>query len=240
MGFSDGDAESFSNAFLTVVALSGIAGAIYSDIYAGAFKVQWQASIVWTIGAAMLFYLTLNEFSQGEKLVVAAVAWALLAFGLGSMMPSQAAFVGQQLVDPDPVKSVFSRRTHYVSPHLSFRLSTYYAIYYTASNLGNFAGESALPALRVYSTFYVIFSIVTAVGLATMYALHLTAAVHSRLHSVFSLAFMLGRPHCRVKAPLPSEVPRALSLRSRINWSVLLSLEAVWYVKLWLKILLFL
>jgi hypothetical protein len=109
--FSDGDAESFSNAFLTVVALSGIAGAIYSDIYAGAFKVQWQASIIWTIGAAMLFYLTLNEFSQGEKLVVAAVAWALLAFGLGSMMPSQAAFVGQQLVDPDPVKSVFSQRS---------------------------------------------------------------------------------------------------------------------------------
>ena len=104
MEFSDGDAESFSNAFLTLVALSGIAGAIYSDIYAGAFKVQWQASVVWTIGAAVLFYLTLNDLSRGVKLVIAALAWALLAFGLGSMMPSQAAFVGQQLTDPDPVK----------------------------------------------------------------------------------------------------------------------------------------
>ena len=42
---------------------------------------------------------------------------------------------------------------------------------------------------------------------------------------------MLGRPHCRIQAPLPSEVPRALSLRSRINWHVLLSLQAVWYVR---------
>jgi hypothetical protein len=110
LGFSDGDAESFSNAFLTLVALSGIAGAIYSDIYAGAFKVQWQASIVWTVGAVMLFFLTLNDFSQGIKLVVAAIAWALLAFGLGSMMPSQAAFVGQQLAGPDPVKSACPHR----------------------------------------------------------------------------------------------------------------------------------
>jgi hypothetical protein len=29
-------------------------------------------------------------------------------------------------------------------------------------------GETALPALRVYSTFCVIFSIVTAAGIATM------------------------------------------------------------------------
>jgi dipeptide/tripeptide permease len=106
LGFNDGDAESFSNAFLTVVALSGIAGAIYSDIYAGAFKVQWQASLVWMIGAALLFYITLNSLSEGLKLALAAVAWAMLAFGLGSMMPSQAAFVGQQLVDPDPVRWV--------------------------------------------------------------------------------------------------------------------------------------
>ncbi len=104
LGLGDGDAETFSNAFLTVVALSGIVGAIYADVYAGAFKVQWQASIVWAIGAALLFYLTLSSLSQGVKLAVAAIAWALLAFGLGSMMPSQAAFVGQQLVDPNPVR----------------------------------------------------------------------------------------------------------------------------------------
>jgi dipeptide/tripeptide permease len=104
LGLSNGDAESYSNAFLTVVALSGIVGAAYSDVFAGPFKVQWQASIVWMLGASGLFFLTSFSPSQETKLTVAAVAWALLAFGLGSMMPSQAAFVGQQLVDPDPIK----------------------------------------------------------------------------------------------------------------------------------------
>jgi hypothetical protein len=71
--------------------------------------------------------------------------------------------------------SVLSSNREY-SSHFPARLSTYYAVYYTASNFGNFAGETALPALRVYSSFYVIFSIVAAVGLATVCALPQTLA----------------------------------------------------------------
>jgi hypothetical protein len=58
---------------------------------------------------------------------------------------------------------------------LSRRLSTYYAVYYTASNAGNLLGEILMPTLRVHSTFYVIFSIVTAVGTVTMYSLQPSA-----------------------------------------------------------------
>lgn len=103
--------------------------------------------------------------------------------------------------------SVLTSNREY-SSHFPARLSTYYAVYYTASNFGNFAGETVLPALRVYSSFYVIFSIVAAVGVATVYALHQTLAELRALtrhragwHSCSAALTAASKHRCQVKFP---------------------------------------
>ncbi|CAM6098697.1 unnamed protein product [Calypogeia fissa] len=175
VGLSENLSAEMVHAYLTVVNLCPILGAVLSDGYLGKYQTILCFLLVKLTGMVILVLGAVPNADTGWRVIVAsasAVGLLVLAVGGGGNKPTIVAFGGDQIEVLVPERAERDRLR-----------SLFFSMWYLSLNLGSCLAAIAIPPLRTLGSYSLVFSVQTAVlgGCLVVFRLGRSDYVHRQV-----------------------------------------------------------